>query len=151
MSAPVLASGSFLERVFDDFAELVGERSSWSRDDYLHAVCAGGYPEVVGLDSPRLRRSWFNAYIRTVTSRDIRELGHVHAYLSYLETVFLSATVPTWSTNLTSRITKTPKIFTTDAGLAANLLRVTEESLRRPGNPALGGLVETFAFTELRR
>lgn len=179
-------SGSFLERVFDDFAELVGERSSWSRDDYLHAVCAGGYPEVVGLDSPRLRRSWFNAYIRTVTSRDIRELGHVHdartlarllglvaarsgsllvaedlarglgvsaptvrAYLSYLETVFLSATVPAWSTNLTSRITKTPKVFTTDAGLAANLLRVTEESLRRPGNPALGGLVETFAYTEL--
>lgn len=73
----------------------------------------------------------------------------VRAYLSYLETVFLCATVPAWSTNLTSRITKTPKIFTTDAGLAANLLRVTAESLRRPGNPALGGLVETFAYTEL--
>jgi predicted AAA+ superfamily ATPase len=57
--------------------------------------------------------------------------------------------VPAWSTSLTSRITKTPKAFITDSGLAAHLIRATPEALREPGHPALGGLVETFVFTEL--
>lgn len=82
-----------------------------------------------------------------------RGLGTTHdtvqLYLSYLDTVFLTATVPAWSTNVTSRITKTPKIFLTDAGLAAHLVRATPSTLREPGHPSLGGLVETFVFAEL--
>lgn len=70
-------------------------------------------------------------------------------YVSYLQTVFLIADAPAWSTNLTSRIAKTPKTFISDAGLAAHLLRVDAAALRRPGHPALGGLAETFVYTEL--
>jgi predicted AAA+ superfamily ATPase len=78
-------------------------------------------------------------------------VGHqtVGTYSSYLETVFLVAMVPAWSTNLTSRVTKTPKAFITDSGLAAHLIRATPDTLREPGHPALGGMIETFVLTEM--
>ncbi|MFF2085728.1 ATP-binding protein [Nocardia sp. NPDC058176] len=73
----------------------------------------------------------------------------VSNYLRYLETVFLVASAPAWSTNLVSRLTKAPKVFLTDSGLAANLGNTDADSLRRPGQRALGSLVETFVFAEL--
>lgn len=78
-------------------------------------------------------------------------LNHVtiQSYLSYLQIVFMVEQVTAWSTNLTSRVTKHPKFFLTDSGLAAHLLHVTAEDLIQVGNPALGRLVETFVFTEL--
>jgi len=72
-------------------------------------------------------------------------------YLTYLDTVFLTVEVPPWSTNLTSRLSKTPKTFVTDSGLAAHLLGVSAPDLLRVGHPALGGLVETFVLTELMK
>ena len=70
-------------------------------------------------------------------------------YLTYLDTVFLTVEVAAWSTNLTKRLSKTPKVFVTDSGLAAHLLGVTAPDLQRVGHPALGGLLETFVLTEL--
>lgn len=78
-------------------------------------------------------------------------LNTTRNYLSYLEIVFLLSTVPAWSTNLVSRIAKTPKAYVGDPGLAANLLGATVESLKRPGNRVLGGLIETFVFSELTK
>jgi predicted AAA+ superfamily ATPase len=40
-------------------------------------------------------------------------------YATYLDTVFLTTEVLPWSTNLSSRLSKTPEIFLTDTGLAA--------------------------------
>ena len=62
-------------------------------------------------------------------------------YLTYLDIVFLTAEVSPWSTNLTSRLSKTPKVYLTDSGLAAHLLGVSAADLRRTGHPALGGSV----------
>ncbi len=75
----------------------------------------------------------------------------VRSYLSYLETVFLIGYARPWSNNLTSKVSRTPKAYVTDTGLAASLLQLTESALRRPGHPALGGLVETFVFNELTK
>lgn len=72
-------------------------------------------------------------------------------YLDHLDTVFLTSTIPTWSTNATSRITKAPKVFLTDTGLLAQLRRVSSDSLRPPGAPGLGSLIESFVFTELMK
>lgn len=72
-------------------------------------------------------------------------------YLSYLEIVFLLGTVPAWSSKLVSRLTKTPKVYVTDVGLASHLLGATPEGLRRPGSRALGGLVETLVYAEITR
>lgn len=189
MAERVRDDGHICDMLFDDPKKtLLAPPSVWDRDAYLDLFCAGGFPEAVRIGSERLRRSWFDGYLRTVTTRDIREFAHVsqaglledllglvasraggglvladlarpvglaqptvRSYLSYLETVFLLATVPVWSTNLTSKIAKTPKGYVTDAGIHAHLLKITPEAVGHPGHPALGGLVETFAFTELTR
>lgn len=68
------------------------------------------------------------------------------SYLAHLEAVFLVQTVPAWSTNLTSRVVRRPKIGLGDTGLAARMLggRV------RTDGQAAGRLVETFVTNELR-
>jgi uncharacterized protein len=179
--------GRICDELFEEPAGLLARPPSpWQRDEYLSLLCTGSFPEAVRLTSRRQRLAWFAGYLRTVTTRDVREFATVHQpavlvdllalvaaragggvvvadlarsvglspetvrnYLSYLETVFLLATVPAWSTNLSAKIAKTPKAYVTDGGLAAHLLRVTPEALRNPGHPALGGLVETFAVAEL--
>ena len=78
-------------------------------------------------------------------------LATTRNYLSYLEIVFLLGIVPTWSTNLVSRLAKTPKAYVTDSGLAAHLLGATPDGLKRPGNRMLGGLIETLVYTELTK
>ncbi|SDU51349.1 ATP-binding protein [Jiangella alkaliphila] len=160
--------------------------STWNRSDYLSAVTSGGYPEALAITSPLARRAWFDGYLSTVITRDIRDfatvargdavatlLGLVAAraggtavladlaqaadlardtarnYLSYLDMVYLTMTVPAWSANLSSRLSKTPKLYPTDSGLATHLLDVDAEQLAEPGHPALGPLLETFVATEL--
>jgi predicted AAA+ superfamily ATPase len=179
-----------------DFCDLAFERpealrlaarSPWSRSDYLDLICAGSFPEAITM-TPRDRREWFDSYLQTVISRDIREFAHIQQgtaiprllallaaragstvanadmaqgaelamdtarnYLAYLNGVFLTAHVPAWSTNLTAKAAKTPKPFLTDSGLAAHVLGVDREALRRADSAALGGLVETYVFTELAK
>lgn len=176
----------FAARLFRAPESLRGQESTWTRDDYVRVICAGGYPEVLGLTSPVARRAWFDGYLTTVINRDISDFaeigkirsipqvlglvaarsgsplvvadlarsaeldrGTVRTYLTYLDMVFLTAEVPFWSTNLTSRLAKTPEVFVTDSGLAAHLLGASETDLRQVGHPAFGGLTETFVFTEL--
>lgn len=74
----------------------------------------------------------------------------VRNYLTYLDTVFLTGRLLPWSSNLTVRQVKTPKIYATDPGLAAHLLQVDADALV-PGHPAAGILTETFVFAELTR
>lgn len=73
------------------------------------------------------------------------------SYLSYLDMVYLTERLPAWSSNRTSRLVKTPKLFVTDAGLAAHLLDVDADAIAEPGHPALGPLLETFVASELRK
>jgi predicted AAA+ superfamily ATPase len=70
-------------------------------------------------------------------------------YLSHLDMVYLTTSLPAWSTNLTSRLVKSPKLYLTDSGLAAHLLGVDGVALADPGHPALGPMVETFVAGEL--
>ncbi len=177
----------FFSRLFEAAGSgLAGHGSGWARDDYIRAICEGGYPEVLPLTSAVVKRAWYDGYLTTVINRDISEfaeigktsaiprlLGLVAArsgsplvvadlarsadldrtttrnYLTYLDTVFLTIEVAPWSTNLTKRLSTTPKAFVTDSGLAAHLLGVTPADLQHVGHPALGGLLETFVLTEL--
>jgi uncharacterized protein len=71
-------------------------------------------------------------------------------YLALLETTFLLQRLPAWSSNLGKQLTKSPKLFLTDAGLAAHLLGL-------PGGPEAarpeqrGRILECFVFAELRK
>lgn len=60
-----------IDRAFDDPTSLVRHQGATpSRDDYLHLLCAGGYPEPQRLDS-RNRRRWFERYLETVLRREV--------------------------------------------------------------------------------
>lgn len=176
---------AFLSEVFDDPSHMMAS-SEWNRQEYLDCIVAGGYPEVLGIDSAVARRAWYDGYLSTVINRDIRDFATVtrgdalskllritaaragslsvladlaqsvelardttRNYLSYLDMVYLTTSMPAWSANLTSRLIKTPKLYPTDSGLAAHLLGVDGNGLAEPGHPMLGPVVETFVATEL--
>lgn len=68
------------------------------------------------------------------------------SYLAHLEAVFLIQTIPAWSTNLTARVVRRPKLTLTDTGLTARLL-----GGRLRSDPEVAGrLIETFVAGELR-
>jgi predicted AAA+ superfamily ATPase len=74
----------------------------------------------------------------------------VRSYLAQLEAAFLVWSIPAWSTNLSAKVVRRPKLMLPDSGLAAALLRVDETTADRPGGH-LGPLLETFVATELRK
>ncbi|GAA1145105.1 ATP-binding protein [Kribbella jejuensis] len=74
----------------------------------------------------------------------------VKRYLGLLEEVFLIKRIPAWSRNLNTRAVGTPKVAMVDSGIAANLLGMDAESLRRPDRP-LGALLEGFVAMEIAR
>jgi uncharacterized protein len=73
-------------------------------------------------------------------------------YMRLLELAYLVVQLPAWSMNLSSRVTKRPKLHLVDSGLAAHLQGVTKERLS-PVDPAaatrFGALLETFVVTEV--
>lgn len=71
-------------------------------------------------------------------------------YLGLLRAVFLVAEVPAWTTSLTTRIVKAPKLFLTDTGLTAHLLRVGPERVAAEPH-LLRPLLEGFVAMELRK
>jgi predicted AAA+ superfamily ATPase len=72
-------------------------------------------------------------------------------YLARLEAAFLLRLVPAWSTNLSAKVVRRPKLFMSDAALAAHLQGTTTSSLSRSGASAVGPLLETLVATELIR
>jgi predicted AAA+ superfamily ATPase len=78
----------------------------------------------------------------------------VETYIRLLEDLYLVSRLPAWGQTLAARATPKPKIHVVDSGVAARLMRVSEERLAA-GDPAanteFGHLVETFAVGELRK
>ncbi len=65
---------AFLDRVFQEPESLrEGPRSELRREDYLDAICTGGFPEAVRMHADD-RGPWFDSLVRTVTQRDIADL-----------------------------------------------------------------------------
>ena len=74
----------------------------------------------------------------------------VRSHTALLDTLFLTARLEAWSTNLLSRVVKTPKAYVTDSGLLCHLIGADAERLAQDGTIA-GAAFETFAAMELRR
>jgi hypothetical protein len=69
-------------------------------------------------------------------------------YLSMLEATFLIHLLPAWSANLGKRLTRSPKLFLGDTGLACHLLGA--DSVRLSNDPDLAGrLFENFVVSEI--
>jgi predicted AAA+ superfamily ATPase len=74
----------------------------------------------------------------------------VHDYVTVLQRVFLVELLPPWYSNRISRLIKTPKLHAGDSGVACALLGFDAASLAKDRD-AVGPLLETFVFQELRR
>lgn len=74
----------------------------------------------------------------------------VSSYLAHLATTFLIRLVPAWSTNLSAKVVRRPKLLMVDTALAAHLTATSTTQLQRPDGP-IGPLLETLVGTELTR
>lgn len=74
----------------------------------------------------------------------------IDSYLTLLERIFLVDQLPAWHANRLSRLVKAPKIHLGDTGVACALLGLDAAALKAD-RTALGPLLETFVFQELRR
>jgi uncharacterized protein len=117
---------------------------------YAGTIVAGGYPAVLARADAR-RARFFDSYIDTVIQRDLAlSPNTVRAHAALLDTLFLTARVEAWSTNLLSRIVKTPKTYVADSGLLCHLVGADAERVVEDGAVA-GMAFETFVAIELRR
>ncbi len=73
-------------------------------------------------------------------------------YLDIIEYRYLLRRVPSWSTNLTTRVVGRPKTYLTDCGLAAHLLGLSPSSMSSTVDPSSAGrLLEAFVVNELHQ
>ena len=83
-----------------------------------------------------------------------RDLGlasnTVRTHAALLDTLFLTQRAPAWSSNLLSRVVKTPKTYIADSGLLCHLVGVDADRLAADGVVA-GPVFETFVATEIAR
>jgi predicted AAA+ superfamily ATPase len=71
-------------------------------------------------------------------------------YFALLEATFLVQTLPAWSTNLSKRLVKSPKLLLNDTGLLASSLGLSVERLEEDSQLA-GPLLESFVLQEIRK
>jgi predicted AAA+ superfamily ATPase len=86
----------------------------------------------------------------TSLSSDV-ELNHITAkkYRLLLEGLFLTQTIPAWSSNLGKRLIKAPKVFINDLNIMAYLLNVDLNELPQINPKLFGHVLENFVATEL--
>jgi predicted AAA+ superfamily ATPase len=71
-------------------------------------------------------------------------------YLSMLEMIYQIALLKPYSSNISRRFIKSPKLFMTDSGLLSHLLDVHNYE-QLTVSPRKGDIVETFIYSELRK
>ena len=154
--ADAMVVGGYPEAVALDHHHL---RGAWF-EGYLSTVIlrdVGSFAQVQHVEAvPRLlamlaARSGGTTVIADLANGLQLNQATVRSYLTYLETVFLTARVLPWSSSLTTRQVKTPKTYVTDPGLAAHLLEVDVESVVASGSTTVGPLTETFVHAEVSR
>lgn len=88
------ASDCFVDRAFlatEEFREAFGRHVGLPRREVFERVCIGGFPEAVTAGSERSRKEFFDSYVRTVSQRDITELGALAQRMDLPKTLRLIA------------------------------------------------------------
>lgn len=106
-------------------------------------------PKVLGLLAARTSAELVVSHVHDASGLGSR--ATTEDYISHLQMTYLVQLLPAWSRNLTRKITRHPKVYITDSGLAAHLLGKDRTALDRPTDPARGPLMETFVVGELHR
>ncbi|RKY18709.1 MAG: AAA family ATPase [Planctomycetota bacterium] len=156
--------GELLERVVSGGYPAALERGTQARrrawyEAYINTIVQRDVREVrsvMRLDD--LARLLTLAAERTAQTLNINALAApfqlsrptINQYLTVLERVFLLERLPPWHSSKLRRLIRSPKLHLGDSGLACALLDHDRDSLAADRS-ALGPLVETFVFQELRR
>ncbi|WP_022888599.1 ATP-binding protein [Agromyces italicus] len=142
--------------------ETARARARWF-DDYLRLTLERDARELAKLrQAAALPKLLTLLAARTAQLLNLAEIGEsidlapatVESYTRILEAVFLTQRLEAWGTTLTARSGNKPKLHIVDSGIAAHLLRLSEERLARRDPAALtefGHLLETFVVGELAR
>lgn len=136
-------------------------RGTWFAS-YVQTVVEREAPGIIAsprtAELPRLLRLVAARHAGLLNVQSLADDGQmprqsVNRYLDVLEAVFLTARLPAWTPNLSSRESSTPKIIVTDPGLAASLNHLHLEDLAAPeiARGADGPVIEGFVATELMR
>ncbi|MBK8541602.1 MAG: ATP-binding protein [Ardenticatenia bacterium] len=137
---------------------LPARRAAWYRD-YVEALTQRDVRDLARISSldalPRLLALAAGQTARLINVSDLSgpfQLSRttIRDYITLLERVFLLEELPPWHSNRLSRLVKAPKLHMGDTGVACALLGLDAESLNRD-RTALGQLLETFVFQDLRR
>lgn len=133
------------------------------RVEWHRAYVDAAIEAVVARETDSRRRAELPVLMRLCAARTGQELNvsnvandlglsvtTARSYLAQLEAAFLVWLIPAWSTNLSAKVVRRPKLVLPDSGLAAGLLRVDGTTVDRPGG-VLGPLLETFVANELRK
>jgi len=133
-------------------------RAAWYRD-YIETLTQRDVRDLIRIRSldvlPRLLE---HAAGQTARLMNVSELAGplqvsrttIREYLTLLERVFLIEELRPWHSNSVSRLIKTPKLHLGNTGLASVLVGLDAAALGKDRR-ALGPLLETFVFQELRR
>lgn len=149
-----LARGGFPEAVKRPAAR----RKKWF-DAYLTTLTQRVVSDVASVE----RASEIPRLVRLCAARSGEELNTtriagqlglpartVDGYLALLSNVFVVQLIPAWSTNLSKKVVRSPKLVVVDSGLACHL---TGMNVGRVGDPTapFGQLLESFVAMELRK
>lgn len=135
-------------------------RTRWFRDLVTLVIERAADDAGSTLKPDVLRRFLRLSAARTSQVINVAEIGRdadlsrdqAGEYIRVLELVYLLIRLPAWTVNLTSRVTKRPKLHLVDTGLAA-FLQGTTEARVSPTDPTgatrFGALLESFVLTEV--
>ena len=161
---PVFMRREMIERVMrggypEPFARN-GEarRRAWFRS-YITTILQRDVRDIADIgrltDMPHLLALLASRIASLLNLADIsRSLGMpyttLHRYMALLEATYLVQLLPAWSSNLGSRVVKSPKLLLNDTGLAASLLGLNAERLQQDGKQ-FGALLENFVAMEVQK
>lgn len=140
---------------------LTGRTPDWGAtwlDSYLAQLLTRDVATVApGRDPERLRRYVEALSLNTAglpTDRTLAQAAGISAttaaaYDRLLADLFVAESVPAWATNRLARLTRHPKRYIVDPGLAASAAGLTTRSVLDDGN-LLGRFLDTFATAQLR-
>lgn len=149
-----LLCGGFPEAV----ARTQSRRSSWF-DSYLTTLTQTVVRDLTGIERlaemPRIirlcaARSGLELNVTNLAAELTLPPRTLDGYLASLANVFVIQLIPAWSTNVSRKVIRRPKMVMVDTGLAARLVGLTSTSALLPTAP-LGPLLESFVTMELRK
>ena len=153
--AEIVAKGGYPSALARSTAR---RRAAWYRD-YVETLVQRDVRDLARIRSlDTLPRLLSLAAGQTATLINVSDLAGpfqvsrptIREYVTLLTRVFLLEELPSWHNNRLKRLVKTPKLHLSDTGLACALLGLDAKALRED-RTALGRLLETFVYQELRR